>query len=79
VKKLHTPVIDTRVRENAPPGTPKTGEYALWVGRGKVRLVARSGDDSYGIQQDESRDGNVLAGTRFWIRHDDEHRGSRSR
>jgi len=25
VKKLHTPVIGTGVRENAPPGTPKTG------------------------------------------------------
>ena len=29
VKKLHTPVISTGVRENAPAGTPKTGGYAL--------------------------------------------------
>jgi CubicO group peptidase (beta-lactamase class C family) len=36
VKKLHTPVIDTGVRENAPPGTPKTGKYAL--GWGQVKL-----------------------------------------
>ncbi len=32
VKKLHTPVIDTGVREDAPPGTPKTGKYALGWG-----------------------------------------------
>ena len=36
VKKLHTPVISTGVRENAPPGTPKTGGYAL--GWGQVKL-----------------------------------------
>ena len=35
-EKLHTPVIDTRDKENAPPGTPKTGEYAL--GWGEVRF-----------------------------------------
>jgi hypothetical protein len=29
VKKLHTPVIGTGVREDAPAGTPKTGGYAL--------------------------------------------------
>lgn len=29
VKKLHTPIISTGVRNDAPPGTPKTGEYAL--------------------------------------------------
>jgi CubicO group peptidase (beta-lactamase class C family) len=33
VKKLHTPVIDTGIRENAPPGTPKTGKYALGWGQ----------------------------------------------
>jgi CubicO group peptidase (beta-lactamase class C family) len=33
VKRLHTPVIDTGVRENAPPGTPKTGGYALGWGQ----------------------------------------------
>jgi CubicO group peptidase (beta-lactamase class C family) len=33
VKKLHTPVISTGVRENAPPGTPKTGGYALGWGQ----------------------------------------------
>jgi CubicO group peptidase (beta-lactamase class C family) len=33
VKKLHTPVIGTGVRENAPPGTPKTGGYALGWGQ----------------------------------------------
>jgi CubicO group peptidase (beta-lactamase class C family) len=32
-KKLHAPVIDTGVRENAPPGTPKTGRYALGWGQ----------------------------------------------
>jgi CubicO group peptidase (beta-lactamase class C family) len=32
VKKLHTPVIGTGVREDAPPGTPKTGKYALGWG-----------------------------------------------
>jgi CubicO group peptidase (beta-lactamase class C family) len=32
VKKLHTAVISTGVRENAPPGTPKTGSYALGWG-----------------------------------------------
>jgi CubicO group peptidase (beta-lactamase class C family) len=36
VKKLHTPVIDTGVRADAPPGTPKTGKYAL--GWGQVRV-----------------------------------------
>ena len=41
VKKLHTPVIDTGVRENAPPGTPKTGKYAL--GWGEVNLDWSSG------------------------------------
>lgn len=33
VKKLHTPVISTGVRENVPPGTPKTGAYALGWGQ----------------------------------------------
>jgi CubicO group peptidase (beta-lactamase class C family) len=33
IKKLHTPVIGTGVRENAPPGTPKTGGYALGWGQ----------------------------------------------
>jgi CubicO group peptidase (beta-lactamase class C family) len=33
VKKLHTPVIDTGVLENARPGTPKTGKYALGWGQ----------------------------------------------
>jgi hypothetical protein len=32
MKKLHAPVIDT-LRENAPPGTPKTGGYALGWGQ----------------------------------------------
>jgi CubicO group peptidase (beta-lactamase class C family) len=32
LKKLRTPVISTGVRDNAPPGTPKTGEYALGWG-----------------------------------------------
>jgi CubicO group peptidase (beta-lactamase class C family) len=36
VKKLHTPVIDTGVRADAPPGTPKTGKYALGWGQVKV-------------------------------------------
>jgi len=36
VKKLHAPVIETGVRENAPPGTPKTGKYAL--GWGQVKM-----------------------------------------
>jgi CubicO group peptidase (beta-lactamase class C family) len=35
LKKIHTPVISTGVREGAPPGTPKTGAYAL--GWGKVQ------------------------------------------
>lgn len=29
IKRLHHPVIDTGLRENAPPGTPKTGGYSL--------------------------------------------------
>jgi CubicO group peptidase (beta-lactamase class C family) len=33
VKKLHTPVIETGVREDAAPGTPKTGKYALGWGQ----------------------------------------------
>ena len=33
LKKLHTPVIDTGVREDAAPGTPKTGKYALGWGQ----------------------------------------------
>lgn len=33
LKKLHTPVISTGVRENAPAGTPKTGGYALGWGQ----------------------------------------------
>jgi CubicO group peptidase (beta-lactamase class C family) len=33
VKKLHTPVIDTGVRADAAPGTPKTGKYALGWGQ----------------------------------------------
>ena len=32
LKKIHTPVISTGVREGAPPGTPKTGGYALGWG-----------------------------------------------
>jgi len=32
VKKLHAPVIGTGAREDAPPGTPKTGKYALGWG-----------------------------------------------
>jgi CubicO group peptidase (beta-lactamase class C family) len=33
LKMLHTPVIDTGVREDAAPGTPKTGKYALGWGQ----------------------------------------------
>lgn len=33
VKKLHTPVIGTGVREDAPAGTPKTGGNALGWGQ----------------------------------------------
>jgi CubicO group peptidase (beta-lactamase class C family) len=33
LKKLHTPVIATGVRENAPAGTPQTGGYALGWGQ----------------------------------------------
>ena len=32
MKKLHTPLITTGVREDAPPGTPDTGKYALGWG-----------------------------------------------
>jgi CubicO group peptidase (beta-lactamase class C family) len=32
LKKIHTPVISTGVRDGAPPGTPKTGSYALGWG-----------------------------------------------
>jgi CubicO group peptidase (beta-lactamase class C family) len=32
LKKLHTPVISTGVRKDAPPGTPQTGQYALGWG-----------------------------------------------
>jgi CubicO group peptidase (beta-lactamase class C family) len=61
VKKLHTPVIDTGVRANAPPGTPKTGKYAL--GWGQVTMEwARTGTYSYRIEPTESRYRNVLAG-----------------
>jgi hypothetical protein len=35
LKKLHTPVISTGVREGAPAGTPKTGGYALGWGQVK--------------------------------------------
>jgi CubicO group peptidase (beta-lactamase class C family) len=37
VKKLHTPVIETGVRDTAAPGTPKTGGYAL--GWGQVKMA----------------------------------------
>jgi CubicO group peptidase (beta-lactamase class C family) len=40
VKKLHTPVIGTGVREDAPPGTPKTGKYALGWGEVTVDWAA---------------------------------------
>jgi CubicO group peptidase (beta-lactamase class C family) len=33
VKKLHTPIISTGLRANAPAGTPQTGGYALGWGR----------------------------------------------
>ena len=33
LKKLHTPVIETGELENARPGTPKTGKYALGWGQ----------------------------------------------
>jgi hypothetical protein len=36
MKKLHTPIIETGVRDGAAPGTPKTGGYAL--GWGKVKM-----------------------------------------
>ena len=29
LKKIHTPIVSTGLREGAPPGTPKTGRYAL--------------------------------------------------
>jgi len=32
LKKLHTPIISTGVRADAPPGTPKTGGYAFGWG-----------------------------------------------
>ena len=36
MKKLHTPIIETGIRDSAAPGTPKTGGYAL--GWGKVKM-----------------------------------------
>jgi CubicO group peptidase (beta-lactamase class C family) len=33
LKRVHTSVIETGVREDAPPGTPKTGKYALGWGQ----------------------------------------------
>ena len=40
LKKIHTPVISTRVREGAPTGTPKTGGYALGWGEVKESWAA---------------------------------------
>jgi hypothetical protein len=50
VKKLHTPVIDTGVREKAPPGTPKTGKYALGWGQrnldwSRAAVITHSGSN----------------------------------
>jgi CubicO group peptidase (beta-lactamase class C family) len=60
VKKLHTPVISTGVRENAAPGTPKTGSYALGWG-----LVKESWADAPAITHTGSNNMN-LANAMFW-------------
>jgi CubicO group peptidase (beta-lactamase class C family) len=40
LKKLHTPIVDTGVRNDAPPGTPKTGKYGLGWGQVKFDWAA---------------------------------------
>ena len=78
VKKLHTPVIDTGVRENAPRALQRR-EVAL--GWGEVNLDWSSGPsvNSYRIERDESRNRNDLAGSGFRFRDDDEYRRSGGR
>jgi CubicO group peptidase (beta-lactamase class C family) len=60
VKKLHTPVISTGVRENAPPGTPKTGGYALGWG-----VVQETWATAPSITHTGSNNMNLASAT-FW-------------
>jgi CubicO group peptidase (beta-lactamase class C family) len=60
VKKLHTPVISTGVRDNAPPGTPKTGEYALGWG-----IVQEAWADTPSVTHTGSNNMNLASAT-FW-------------
>jgi CubicO group peptidase (beta-lactamase class C family) len=60
VKKLHTAVISTGVRDHAPPGTPKTGEYALGWG-----IVQESWADTPSITHTGSNNMNLASAT-FW-------------
>ena len=79
VTKLHTSVIDTGLRENAPPGTPKTGKHAL--GWGEVTLDWSSGPvlTHAGSNGMNLATVMILAGNGFRFRDDDEYRRSGSR
>jgi CubicO group peptidase (beta-lactamase class C family) len=60
LKKIHTPVISTGVREGAPAGTPKTGGYALGWG-----LVQESWASAPSITHNGSNNRNLATAT-FW-------------
>ena len=64
VKKLHTPLISTGARENAPPGTPKTGGYALGWGE-----LAKEWAAAPALAHNGSNTMN-LATAMFWPRTD---------
>ena len=60
VKKLHTAVINTGERKDAPPGTPKSGGYALGWG-----IVTQPWADAPCLTHDGSNNMN-LARAAFW-------------
>src|ERR1700740_688526 len=70
----HASFLCTGVREDAPPGAPKTAKYALGWGEVTVDWAPEPGDHSYRIQHNESCPCNVLAAERFRVRDYDKYR-----
>jgi CubicO group peptidase (beta-lactamase class C family) len=64
LKKLHTPIVDTGVRKDAPPGTPKTGKYGMGWGQVKFDWAAEP------VITHTGSNGMNLAVAMFWPKVD---------
>jgi hypothetical protein len=74
LKKLHTPIVDTGVRKDAPPGTPKTGKYGLGWGQVKFDWAAEPVITHTGSNQLNLAVAMFWPKTEFWMCYANEHR-----